>query len=857
MSTDTKSFQIAYQSVHADTVRQLEEQLARVGFRFEHLACQQADKTLSQRVLESKARVVLLVSDNFLKSANCMEGGLAMLQKLSSESRVFPIVLDGRQQTGEGETETVETRFERVSDVIQYMNHWQDQYLDLRKQKRSVSAAEEEALNQRLRMVRTISSEIGEFLRHLRVIPHYTLEELEDKGFEQFFRFAGDAQAHAAYKALAEKQPARAIEKEASNGYTVLEQEEPESVETMPEEEDDDLPPTDLGDIPGLNLLPQEEEEEADPGEQSPEGTEQEPPESTEEADLPADSQEDESPVQQVPESPLAEAGQENDELEELFRDEPEDEPVAEIEEEEAFDPEEVLDQTDELLEEGDLKQATQLLAQAIERHPTNQLRYQYALLLLKDGQQIDEAIPQLTTILQEEPENEKALFLLGELAEVRKEYEQAKNYYEEVAVMNPDFPDIFFRLGALTLQHFPHMEKKAAKYLRQALKKDKRHADAHYYFALLQNEQLNNPEKAIKHFRRTLKYRPEHPFANYDLALLYHQLGEWEKAQKYYLRAVEINPELKTPENDEAFRYRTEAEEEVLASPKEVVFTAPPPLEEPAIEEVRRIEHPSESAGIVLITGATSGIGRATAALFAEHGYSLILTGRRSERLEDASRELGESYGVPVHTLGFDVRDFASTREAIDHIPDEWKKVDILINNAGLAKGLAPIHEGSLEHWETMIDTNIKGLLYLTRCVSPGMVERQSGHIINIGSTAGKEVYPSGNVYCATKFAVDALTKAMRLDLHRYGIRVSQVSPGHVEETEFALNRFDGDAERAKIYEDFQPLRARDVAEAIYFIATRPAHVNIQDILLMGTQQANSTTIDRSGRPDRQEEED
>ncbi len=170
------------------------------------------------------------------------------------------------------------------------------------------------------------------------------------------------------------------------------------------------------------------------------------------------------------------------------------------------------------------------------------------------------------------------------------------------------------------------------------------------------------------------------------------------------------------------------------------------------------------------------------------------------------------------------------------------------MINNAGLAKGFAPIHKGSLDHWETMIDTNLKGLLYITRLVSPGMVARGKGHIINIGSSAGKEVYPNGNVYCATKFAVDALAKGMRLDLHKHGIKVTTVHPGHVE-TEFALVRFDGDAEKSKIYNDFQPLTAKDVAEAVVFAATRPPHVNVQDILMYATQQASSKVIDKSGR--------
>jgi NADP-dependent 3-hydroxy acid dehydrogenase YdfG len=185
----------------------------------------------------------------------------------------------------------------------------------------------------------------------------------------------------------------------------------------------------------------------------------------------------------------------------------------------------------------------------------------------------------------------------------------------------------------------------------------------------------------------------------------------------------------------------------------------------------------------------------------------------------------------------------------ALSNLPEGFNIVDILINNAGLAKGLAPIHEGQLDHWETMIDTNVKGLLYISRLISQGMVARKKGHIINISSTAGKEAYPNGNVYCATKFAVEALTRSMRFDLYQHGIRVSQVSPGHVEETEFALVRFDGDAERAQIYQDFQPLKASDVAEAIWFIASRPAHVNIQDVFMMSNQQASATHIDRSGR--------
>ncbi|PHI18949.1 NAD(P)-dependent oxidoreductase [Lewinellaceae bacterium SD302] len=252
----------------------------------------------------------------------------------------------------------------------------------------------------------------------------------------------------------------------------------------------------------------------------------------------------------------------------------------------------------------------------------------------------------------------------------------------------------------------------------------------------------------------------------------------------------------------------------------------------------------------IALISGATSGIGLATARQLAEDGYRLILTGRRGDRLEKIATELREEHESDVLTLTFDVRDAGATQSAIDGLSKEWAAIDVLINNAGKAKGLSPIHEGSLDHWNEMIDVNLKGLLYLTRAVTPGMVKRKSGFVINICSTAGKEVYPQGNVYCATKHAVDALTAAMRMDLVEHGVRVGQICPAHVEETEFAEVRFDGDKKRAsKVYKDFQPLISSDVAEAVAFILNRPAHVNVLDLVLQGKQQASSTMIDRSGR--------
>lgn len=246
----------------------------------------------------------------------------------------------------------------------------------------------------------------------------------------------------------------------------------------------------------------------------------------------------------------------------------------------------------------------------------------------------------------------------------------------------------------------------------------------------------------------------------------------------------------------------------------------------------------------IALITGATAGIGKSTALEFAKHGYDLIITGRREERLRDLKSELISTHKVKVLSLCFDVRKEAEVAEAIHSLPDEFKKIDLLVNNAGLAAGLSSIQDGKLEHWEKMIDTNIKGLLYVTKHVAALMIPNKKGHIINLGSIAGKEVYANGNVYCATKHAVDALNKGMRIDLLPHGIKVSAINPGMVE-TEFSIVRFDGDESRAKkVYENMVPLKPEDVAETIYWMASRPAHVNINDLLIMPTVQANSTTV-------------
>ncbi|MFK5958421.1 MAG: SDR family NAD(P)-dependent oxidoreductase [Lutibacter sp.] len=243
-------------------------------------------------------------------------------------------------------------------------------------------------------------------------------------------------------------------------------------------------------------------------------------------------------------------------------------------------------------------------------------------------------------------------------------------------------------------------------------------------------------------------------------------------------------------------------------------------------------------------ITGATSGIGKATAQLFAQNNIRLILCGRRMNRLNQLQEELSKLTDVTI--LAFDVRNKNEVFKAIESLPKEFKQIDILINNAGNAHGLSTIQDGDLDDWDAMIDINVKGLLYVSKAILPKMVERNDGFVVNIGSIAGKEVYPNGNVYCASKYAVNALNKAMRIDLNKHNIRVSAIHPGAVE-TEFSEVRFKGDINKAKnVYKGFKALQAEDIADIIYFVVTRPYHVNIEDLIVYPTAQASATILNK-----------
>ena len=494
-----------------------------------------------------------------------------------------------------------------------------------------------------------------------------------------------------------------------------------------------------------------------------------------------------------------------------------------------------------QLLTEDKIDECLAYLESALRKYPYNlDLQYQYAYILAKNKGNYLIASNYLENILNSDRKYVPAYYLLAEIAENHKDFLLAKSYYEKVISIEPDYDGVQYRIGKIIKEEFKQQDQLALKYFKKAFKHDPKNIEAKYAYAELLYK-FGDTKKSIKILRNVMKEMPLFDKAPLQLAKIYQEQGEKEKSLSLYEHAIKLNPDLDTDENTNLFY-----------SSISLTDTEDKDIFKQYDSDRKRKTDLSKRSKIdktVLVTGATSGIGKATATQFAKEGYRVIITGRRKSRLKELKKYFQRNFDATVQHLTFDVREKEALRKKLGTLEGAWSQIDILINNAGLALGKDVINKGKLEHWETMIDTNIKGLLFMTRAISPSMVKRQRGHIINVCSTAGKEVYTNGNVYCATKHAVDALTKAMRLDLYKHNIRVGQVSPAMVESTEFAKVRFEGDKEKANIYSDFNPLTSDDVAESIYFMATRPVHINIQDIVMLSTQQANSTNVNRIGR--------
>lgn len=801
---------LAFCHDNAELADHIEQSLGRIGIPFERISDHpgNAPGSFGAALLGAEDPVMLLLTDNFFKSRACMGGALEALQSLHRRKQLFTVVADGKVSHDDGKTwERVETHFDRMVYALQYMNHWQNTWLALSDHYQHAEGEEKTALEQELNATRNIANETGELIGLLREGGFVTWEQLLHDDFALFFRQYGLLEWHTQYRQIARD---TYIPQDAT----------PPIPQGAPHRELAETPVVSGGLVPGpaeddafeLGLAPERHIEDEIPATDLPPSSTA-PPTNGHYDSMDALLHEMEAEEQGT--FPAADAA--DADFSDLLLETPE---------EESADPATTQAQIDQAihdawfwLEKGHTDRGLDLLQFTADQHPENeQIREQLETAITRFRPQEPEVAeqPEAETLstpdaIDAASESEaKSYDLMGDMAAEKGDYLFAKYCWDRAAEMSPHYPNIFRKLGLMTSEHLRDYRETALHYLQRALEENPNDADVHLALAgsILQNE---DPAQAETH----------------------------------YNQAILLNPELRTPENDRLFR------------PAVVAVPQPEPTVPPVAETrlpaapVPAPQVPLEKRELltVLVTGATSGIGRATAEIFARHGHRVILTGRRMERLVLLKTQFEEELHADVLMLPFDVRDPGSVQAALDNLPESWQNIDILINNAGLAKGLAPIEEGNLDHWEQMIDTNIKGLLYVTRAVAPGMVARRRGHIINLGSSAGKEVYASGNVYCATKFAVDALTRAIRLDLHRHNIRVSQVSPGHVEETEFAITRFDGDAERARIYNDFQPLKSSDVAEAIYWMATRPPHVNVQDIIMFGTQQASATVIDRSGR--------
>ena len=796
--------------------QQLEKCFAKTDVQYEHLICKEGrySPTFNDTLKLESNPILLLLSDNYLKSQAAMSEALATFTQLFEQKKLTVLLIDGVDKIGKN----APTEFDRIGQLIKYMNFWQDKYLGLRQKGRKLGEISDE-LEIETKEVREISTNVGELLRYLRDQSIAKIDPIiadDFKSFKAFYKISGEVETsfltsnvkvHAAPQPVSSPSEKQQIatppvtETPSTNTETPLEEiVTPQAkADSFPvSEEELDIPPIELSAIPGVSMLNEKAKLQRNT-----------------EVELEADVKLEVATNGETTSKEKLETTEEK-----IIE-----EPVVAASNSKKFSIPTFLD---------DFKQAPE------KKIPVSNIDDSLTSIevLIKDGS-FKSAKTQLDLLSEKHSRDARIWKNLGSIAEQQNDYILASTHYSRALELDPTLLNLDYKVGLINSNYYPDQMDKSMQYFNNAIDKNPTHAEAYYQLGIIQNEGKGLVDESIPTFKKVLELSPKHKFANYDLALIFYNKGDKESALDFYARAFKNNPELQTPENDQAFGYMPYDgdEDEVNTIEKEVEK----PVEIPVIKK-------SSIDKTVLITGATSGIGKATAIAFAEAGYRIVLTGRRKERLEEFSKQL-QSTNLNVKYLSFDVRDIKAAEEALNSLTAPFSDIDILINNAGLASGFDPIQTGSLKDWDRMIDTNIKGILFMVRLVSPLMVERKSGHIINLCSTAGHEVYPKGNVYCATKHAVDALTKGMRLDLHSHGIRVSQVSPAHVEETEFAQVRFHGDTEKAKIYEEFNPLKSSDVAQSILFIASQPPHVNIQDILLMGTQQASSTVVDRSGR--------
>ncbi len=863
-------------------------------------------------VKENNCKVILIISDNFLKTESCMTAALPFIQSLEQAKRLLIVSTDGVSTDAFGVTKYTATSFDRVSQVIQYMNFWQEKFLEVRAQSRN----NESQLNDKSKAVRNISTEVGEILRLIRPLENFPLNQLENSGYDVLIHRVGGSteQSGIRNQESTKNQTSHNLTSDnllSGNGYSngthsngfkqdfidhvedsspsgfisanifqqknsfetplnhngngidstkedsFLSSKLPLTLESLIENKNGyehvvEHIETPIAHLPEVEHFVEHietpmahvpEVEHVVEHIETPMAHVPEVEHVVEHIEIPISHVPEvehvvehiEIPIAHVPEvehvvehieAPMAHVPEvehvveyvgSDTEIENLINSKTVETTNQQVFSEEHFNTNTNAMSVTTSLENKDFK--------ALLEHDSENtdLRFQYANALVV-SKSFDEALEQLDIIIGEDRKYVNAYMLSAYIAEQKGDYSLSQSILEKVTLIQPNYPGIYFKLAKLTEDHLPKQIKKAGRYYKEAINIEPENHLAHWHFYKFNRSQetgIGNQESSelISDLNHIITLKPDFADAHFELANHYLKQGDIVNAHAAFNAAAESNPDLKTEAN-------------------ELTFKLPEP-----------IKPKNDNGKIILITGGTSGIGKATAELFAKEGYRVIITGRREERLEQLTKELFEKHDNYNLALQFDVRDNAQVEKQLGELTEDWRNIDILINNAGLSRGLSPIQDGLLSDWDEMIDTNIKGLLYITRCIAPIMVAKNSGHIINVCSIAGKDVYPNGNVYCATKSAVDSLTKGMRVDLFKHNIRVSQIAPGMVEDTEFSLVRFHGDAEKANIYSDIKPLNAGDVAETIYYMATRPAHVNIQDVLIMPTQQAGANFYNRNGR--------
>ncbi len=865
------------------TIDVVVKDLAEKGVNLTHdLRKENLQRSVRQQMREQKKPVWLFISDEFLRSSEGMNNVLSFLEDPVLSVYIQPVVIG------------------QLKSDQEYIDFWKNEYRSIRARKDQIPPLELETYNWRVIIIRSIQNEIADFLGHLKTFKIISFEEFKQDDYLYFYDVQGVA-APIEKKEEPEVVPAPTPEPEPTLPTPVevaIEKtvpiEEVEAPAITPVEQPI-LPKTEE---PAIVLEPENE--------QLPEGIEEsfellpielidEPEEQT------ATKEKEEAPPVSITEPQVSyENLLKEDELDEEFEEETPTKPTILLT---YAEQESIFRKSLKKIRKGKPLSALKGLSKILESLPNDpQANYYYGMLHQDVVGDREIAFEHLERVILHSKGNDDAYIRLAQIAEENDDAFLAKNYLEKAASLDTENPQTLYQLGLLLKHHFPLQQDKALSYFEKAIILAPGQAEFHYQYGQLLLE-MNSVKKAQRELTLATRLDENHLLAYYELAKTQLFLDKPKKARKFYLKACKNNRHLKTAFNDQFFgiisdkdlttkekKKRPTKGHETPNTKKSFMKTKEPKKNqeniaksnkkntdkavkgkqskkkkikkqetkksdsrEPdgaslieALKEYKKKKTKKTHNPLAFITGATSGIGQATAHELAKLNYHLIISGRRKERLEALKSTLEQAYDIKVKTLTFDVRNEEAVKAAIHSLSKKWSNIDLLINNAGLAKGFEPIQEGNTEDWDLMIDTNVKGLLYVTRVIVPNMVKRKSGHIINISSVAGKEVYPKGGVYCASKHAVEAITKGLRIDLLEHGIRVSSVAPGHVE-TEFAQVRYEGNEDKIRqAYQGFTPLSAKDIAETIVFIATRPPNVNVQDVLLFNVRQANATIINR-----------